>query len=63
VGALLLVPAVRRWASATMGRALRKRRQRRDPTVVDLDPEDWHQISDRPLEDGRRSRKPRATRS
>ena len=46
LGALLFVPPVRRWASAAIGRALRKRRTARDPSVVELAPDEWHQVSD-----------------
>jgi UPF0716 protein FxsA len=56
LGALLFVPPVRRWASAAIGRALRKRRAARDPSVVDLTPEEWHHVSDRIEDGGRRKR-------
>jgi UPF0716 protein FxsA len=55
LGALLLVGPIRRWASATIGRALKRRQAQRDPAVVDLSPGEWHQISDRSL-DGKRRR-------
>ena len=45
-GAVLLIPPVRRWAGATIGRALRRRRTTRDPSVIDLAPDEWHQISE-----------------
>jgi UPF0716 protein FxsA len=61
IGALLFVPPLRRWAGATMGRALKKRRAKHDPSVVDLTPDEWHQVSDRtPKEHRRRPRQPRA---
>ena len=53
-GALLFVTPVRRWASMTIGRALRRRR--RDPptrTVIDLSPDQWRQLPDGRLEDNR----------
>jgi UPF0716 protein FxsA len=56
LGALLFVPPVRRWASAAIRRALRKRRAARDPSVVDLTPEEWHHVSDRIEDGGRRKR-------
>jgi UPF0716 family protein affecting phage T7 exclusion len=61
VGALLFVPPFRRWVSATISRALRKRRAGADPSVIDLTPEEWHHVADR-IEDGstrKRSTRPR----
>jgi UPF0716 protein FxsA len=52
LGALLFVPPVRRWVRATIGRAAKKRRAARDPSLVDLTPDEWHHVSDR-IEDGR----------
>jgi len=52
MGALLFVPPVRRWVRATIGRAVKKRRAARDPSLVDLTPDEWHHVSDR-IEDGR----------
>ncbi len=51
LGFLLLVPALRRAAAATIGRALRKRwgGPPRD-AVVDLPPDQWHQVADRTLD-------------
>ena len=49
-GALLLVPAVRRWLRATIGRAIETARRPHDPAIVDLTPEEWHQVSDNTLE-------------
>lgn len=51
LGALLLIPAVRRRLGATIGRANEARRRRRDPAVVDLTREEWHQVSEKSLED------------
>jgi UPF0716 family protein affecting phage T7 exclusion len=61
VGALLLVPPLRRMALATIGRALKKRRpgrQTNDRTVIDLAPDEWHQISERKPRQRRRPRDP-----
>src|SRR5262245_43172792 len=59
IGAALLVPPVRRLLGATIGRALKKRREGHSPSVIDLTPEEWHQISERSLDDGGRRRRPR----
>jgi len=53
VGALLLIPAVRRALARSIGRSREARRRRRDPAVVDLAPTEWHQMPDPPIEDGR----------
>ena len=48
VGAALFVPLVRRWAAgqlATLARG-RGRPGRNDDRVIDLEPDQWHQISD-----------------
>ncbi len=58
LGALLFVPPVRRWTRATISRALKKRRAARDPSVIDLTPAEWHQVSDQ-IEDGAHKRSPR----
>ena len=61
IGATLFVPACRRWASAACAKAARKRRhQARDksaPSVIDLKPDEWHQVSDRSLDGRRNSRR------
>jgi UPF0716 protein FxsA len=62
IGALLFVPPLRRWAGAMIGRALKKRRAGRDPSVIDLSPEEWHQVSDGTRKD-RRQRGPRRPRA
>lgn len=49
LGALLLIPAVRRKLRALITRARETQRQQRDPSVIDLTPDDWHQISDKPI--------------
>jgi UPF0716 family protein affecting phage T7 exclusion len=46
-GALLLVPALRRRLRAAIGRAREEARRPRDPSVVDLTPSEWHQVSSR----------------
>ena len=53
-GAMLFIPAIRRWISAAIGRAVERGRRRRDPAVVDLTPKEWHQVSETPpIEDAR----------
>jgi len=52
-GALLLVPAIRRALRAAFGRAAEARRRHRDPTVIDLTPKEWRQVSETSVEDGR----------
>jgi UPF0716 family protein affecting phage T7 exclusion len=47
VGAALFVPALRRWATARLGAAVRNRqRGPRDDRVIDLTPGEYHQIPD-----------------
>ena len=45
-GALLLLPTTRRLIGAAVGRAVKKQRTARQPDVVDLAPDEWHQISE-----------------
>jgi UPF0716 protein FxsA len=52
LGALLLVPAVRRRLRRFIAGAREARRRRREPSVVDLTPKEWRQISERPVKDG-----------
>lgn len=52
-GALLFIPAVRRKLRAFIARRRDVRRQRREPSVVDLAPEEWRQISEKPIKDAR----------
>ena len=52
LGALLLVPAVRRQLRGLIARAREARRRQRDPSVVDLTPKEWHQVSEKPIKDG-----------
>ena len=54
LGAALLLPAVRRWAAAKLATFARSSRHApRDDRVIELEPGEWHQISDR----GRRRRR------
>jgi UPF0716 protein FxsA len=47
VGAALFVPALRRWATARLASAVRNRRRgARDDRVIDLAPDEYHQIAD-----------------
>jgi UPF0716 protein FxsA len=48
LGALLFVAPFRRWASAAVGQAQAKRRAAQNPSVIDLAPEEWHQVPDTP---------------
>jgi UPF0716 protein FxsA len=50
-GLLLFVPAVRRAVRAAMRRAAESRRRQRDPSVIDLTPQEWHQVSDKPVDE------------
>ncbi len=61
IGAALFVPMCRRAIATAFEKAARKRRQRAHlksaPAVIDLDPGEWHQVSDR-SPDGRRKSRP-----
>jgi UPF0716 protein FxsA len=52
VGILLLVPAVRRCLGTVMRRTLERRHGPQKQSVVDLTPEEWHQVSEKSIEDG-----------
>lgn len=52
LGALLFVPAIRRKLRTLVGRSREARRRQRDPSVIDLTPEEWRQISEKPIKDG-----------
>ena len=52
VGALLLIPPARRQIRRIIARARQARRRQREPSVVDLTPKEWHQVSDRPIKHG-----------
>jgi UPF0716 family protein affecting phage T7 exclusion len=58
IGALMFMPPLRRWIGATIGRAIRKRRPAQQPGVIDLGPDEWHQVSD-----GTRKKRPRTRRA
>ena len=45
-GALLLWPLTRRFVGAAIGRAIKKQRAASQPDVIDLAPDEWHQISE-----------------
>ena len=45
-GAMLLLPLTRRFISAAIGRAFKKQRAASQPDVIDLAPDEWHQISE-----------------
>ena len=49
LGALLLVPLVRRKLRGLAARARETRRRQRQPEVVDLTPKEWRQISEKPI--------------
>jgi UPF0716 protein FxsA len=53
LGASLLIPAVRRSLRGLIARSRETRRRQRDPSVVDLTPKEWHQVSEKPIKDGR----------
>ena len=58
-GALLLLPWVRRWAGAAIGRVFRQNRPApRSRSVIDLEPDQWHQVPDVTIDD-KRGPKPR----
>ena len=61
LGALLLLPPLRRSAGAAIGRALRKRRRQagRQTGIIDLEPEQWHQIAEEPPAEARKRRRRR----
>lgn len=49
LGALLFVPAVRRTLRRIIARSRDAHRRQRDPSVVDLTPKEWRQISEKPI--------------
>jgi UPF0716 protein FxsA len=52
LGASLLIPAVRRRLRAAIKRSAEERRRQRDPSVIDLTPQEWRQVSEtKPVED------------
>jgi UPF0716 protein FxsA len=52
LGALLLIPVVRRKLRRLIARSREARRRQREPSVIDLTPKEWHQVSDKPIKDG-----------
>ena len=58
LGALLFVSPLRRWAGATIGRALaRRRRDPWAPVVIDLAPDQWDELPEGKIEDQRARKK------
>jgi UPF0716 protein FxsA len=53
LGALLLLPPIRRGLRGLIAHARETRRRQHDPSVVDLTPKEWHQVSEKPIKDGR----------
>jgi UPF0716 protein FxsA len=53
LGALLLLPAVRRQLRRQIARARDDRRRQREPSVIDLTPQEWRQVPDLPTKDER----------
>jgi UPF0716 protein FxsA len=53
LGALLLVPAIRRKLRGMIARSRETRRRGRDPSVIDLTPTEWHQVSEKPMKESR----------
>lgn len=63
VGVLLFLPPLRRWAAARIGRSLRSRRRAKgDRSMIELEPGEWHQISETAIADGTASKRPRRIR-
>jgi UPF0716 protein FxsA len=63
VGIALLIAPVRRWCGRVFQNWLQswaqgQGRDRRDPSVIDLSPDEWKQMSERKLPRGPRSKKP-----
>jgi len=53
LGALLLVPAIRRKLRRMLARSRETRRREREPSVIDLTPTEWHQVSEKPAKENR----------
>jgi UPF0716 protein FxsA len=51
-GLLLLLPWVPRWAGAAIGRLFRQKRPA-PRSVIDLEPDQWHQVPDATIDDKR----------
>jgi UPF0716 protein FxsA len=45
-GALLILPLTRRFIGAALARRVKKQRAASQPDVIDLAPDEWHQISE-----------------
>ncbi len=58
LGALLLVPAVRRQLRRLIARTREERRRQSDPSVVDLTPKEWRHVSERQVSGRKISEKP-----
>jgi UPF0716 protein FxsA len=51
-GALLLLPGVRQWVGAAIGRGFRQSRPTpRGRSVIDLEPDQWHQVPNVTIDD------------
>ena len=59
LGALLFLPQFRSWARTKISHARAQRRNARGRTMIDLPPDQWRQLPDRPLE----RKRPRKHRS
>ncbi|MEA3027667.1 MAG: protein FxsA [Alphaproteobacteria bacterium] len=51
LGVLLLFAPLRRWAGVRIALAFRQSRRRADPSLIELKPEEWHQVSTTGIED------------
>jgi UPF0716 family protein affecting phage T7 exclusion len=59
LGAMLFVPALRRWAGATIGRAWHERQRAPGaPAIIDLAPDQWDELPGGKIEHRRRRKKP-----
>lgn len=59
LGALLLVPGVRRQLRGLITRSREERRRQSDPSVVDLTPDEWRQVSEKKIKGSRPSKRVR----
>jgi UPF0716 protein FxsA len=51
-GALLLLPGARRWAGRVISRLFAQGRSApRNPSVIDLEPDQWHQVPEARIDD------------
>jgi UPF0716 protein FxsA len=58
LGALLLVPAARRQLRRLIARTREERRRQSDPSVIDLTPKEWRQVSESQVSERKISKKP-----